>query len=118
MPAVKTHHVLVVLGVFAVSTLPHCSSRYAAYCDNARSCEGGNDRDVDACIEQQRALEEVSDAYDCEDQWDAFAKCLETLTCLDGRLDARPCEVPSKTWVDCTRNSSGRPKGDGRSMAE
>lgn len=116
MAAVKTHRALVVLGVLALSAMTHCNSRYAKYCENDRSCEGGNDRDVDACIEQQRALEEVSAAYDCEDQWDAFATCLETLACLDKRLDARPCETQSKTWVDCTRNASGRPKGDNSSI--
>lgn len=102
---------LIALGVVALVATPHCGSRYATYCDNARDCEGGNYRDVDACIERQRALEEISSAYDCDDEWDAFADCLETITCNKERaeLDADPCKDKSTRWVECTRRASARP---------
>lgn len=107
----NTRAILIALGVVALVATTHCSSRYATYCDNARSCEGGNDKDLEACIERQRALEEISSAYECDDEWDAFAQCLETITCNKERaeLDADPCTDKSARWVDCTRRASARP---------
>jgi len=116
---VNTRSILSALGVVALVATTHCDSRYATYCDNVRDCEGGNYRDVDACIERQRALDEISSAYECDDEWDAFADCLETITCNKERaeLDATRCKDKSTRWVDCTRKASARPSATSSTSA-
>src|SRR5690606_27584309 len=75
------------LSILAVALGTQCSSRFETYCENQRACRGGNDKDVEACIEGARAEENIAAAYDCEEPFDAVAKCLETAPCRDRRLD-------------------------------
>lgn len=88
-----------------------CTSRFEAYCENQRACRGGNDKDVDACIEGARAEENVAAAYDCEDPFDAVAKCLETAPCRDGRLDTSVCADQQRALSACKRAASGKGSG-------
>src|SRR5262245_39691569 len=63
------------LAVLATTT--QCKSKYAKYCENQKTCEGGNDKDLDACIESRRTKEEVAEAYDCENSFDEVTKCYD-----------------------------------------
>jgi hypothetical protein len=96
----------VLAGAFALLFTTQCSSRYDAHCENQRSCLGGNDNDVNACIEGARATENIASAYGCDDQWDAFADCLEKVVCRDGRLDSSGCKPQGDALEACEKAAS------------
>jgi hypothetical protein len=100
------------LAVFALLALTHCSSQYQKYCDAVRDCEGGNDKDVDACVESQRATEEAAEEYDCGDQWQSVAECLDLATCktvgTQRKIDTSSCSTGLAAVSACTKAASGR----------
>jgi hypothetical protein len=115
----NTRHILVAVGTLTLIATTHCSSTYSTYCENDRNCSGGNDADVDACIEQQRTLENVSEAYDCGDQWDEVAECFEKATCKDKRMDLpSDCGPKVQAWSNCTKAASGKNSGKSSTSEE
>jgi hypothetical protein len=59
-----------------------CNGDIKDYCAAQAECEGGNDADEDACVEQISASEEVAASYDCSDQWQKAADCnFENASC-------------------------------------
>ncbi|HVH44963.1 MAG TPA: hypothetical protein VM925_21565 [Labilithrix sp.] len=99
---------VIALAGFVLAVLPHCGSQYADLCEAQRNCSGGNDKDVDACVEAFRAQEKVASAYDCDSQWDTVSNCLDTATCKDRRLDTSACEAQVKALSDCQKAATGR----------
>jgi hypothetical protein len=106
----KTNGIVLAVGLFALVATAHCGSRYSKYCDNERNCAGGNDKDVDACVEQHRAFENVSSAYDCDDSWDKYATCLETATCQNKHMTTSACQTQAVAWGTCVQGASGKTK--------
>lgn len=62
--------------LFGALAITGCSP-YGALCADKMDCEGGNDADVDACVIQSEAAEDVAYNYDCGDDWDEYVACLE-----------------------------------------
>jgi hypothetical protein len=105
-----TRHILSALGLLVLLASTHCSSGFSNYCEKERDCRGGNDNDVDACVEQFIAAENIASAYDCGDQFDAAADCLENATCnaKDQRLENSACATQQKALSDCQKAASAR----------
>lgn len=101
---------IAIAGALALS-LAHCSSTYSDLCEKQKDCEGGNDKDVDACVEQARGLEEVAEAYGCSDAFDKQIDCVAAKsTCTEKNFDTNGCESESKALVACVGAASGRGK--------
>lgn len=107
-PSLATWCSRIALATLAVALGPQCTSRFETYCENQRACRGGNDKDVEACIEGARAEENIAAAYDCEEPFDAVAKCLETAPCRDRRLDTSVCADQQRALTSCKRAASGK----------
>lgn len=106
------------LGIAILASLPQCGSSYSDHCEALRSCSGGNDQDVDACIEQLRAQENVASAYDCGDAWDSYEDCITKVTaCTARQLDTRGCATQLAAVGACQAAASGR-KSSGSSSSE
>ncbi|MBW2522873.1 MAG: hypothetical protein JRI23_01795 [Deltaproteobacteria bacterium] len=50
---------------------------YGDYCEAMMDCEGGNDADVEACIEEAEGAEEVASLWDCDEYFDELFTCVE-----------------------------------------
>lgn len=95
-----------------------CKSTYSDYCKARQECEGGNDADIDACIETSRASEDVASAYDCEDSFDKYAECYKAKgSCKSvGNTkfyDLSACGEEAKAYSSCTQAASGRKSSSG-----
>jgi hypothetical protein len=97
-------------------SLSHCS-KFDDPCVQEKDCEGGNDNDVEACVELARGLENVADAYDCGDPFDKYTDCLkQKATCRDvgggkksyGAGDA--CKAEQEASSTCIAANSGKGK--------
>lgn len=98
----------VLVGLLLVS-LPHCSSTYTDLCEKQKGCEGGNDKDVDACVAQARGAEEIAAAYDCLDAYDKQVDCLAAkAVCRNGKLDESPCKAEEEAVEACEKAASGK----------
>lgn len=103
-------------GVLLLCTLPHCSGRFADLCEKEKDCQGGNDADVDACIERSRGAEEVASAYDCSEPFEKYADCLEEKsTCGDnnGRKSfssGGACNAAEEAFESCQQAASAKGK--------
>ena len=93
-------------------SLPACKSTYASTCEASIACEGGNDADIDACIEQARGAEEVAAAYDCSDPFEAYADCAkERSVCKEGKFKTDDsCEAQEEAVEACVKAGSARGK--------
>lgn len=92
-----------------LASLPHCSGTYADLCEKQRSCEGGNAKDVDACIAQARGAEEIAAAYDCLDAYHKQVDCLAAkAVCANGKLDESPCKAEEEAVTACEKAASGK----------
>ncbi len=80
----RLHPGVGIFGALLFFSLAQCSSTYADACQSSIDCEGGNDKDVDACIAEARGAENRAEAYDCGDQFEAVADCTkESGTCKE-----------------------------------
>ena len=58
---------------------------YGDYCKAAMDCEGGNDKDVDACVAQAEAAADDASLWDCDEWYDAAFECTEAeASCENG----------------------------------
>ncbi|HVH44964.1 MAG TPA: hypothetical protein VM925_21570 [Labilithrix sp.] len=100
---------ITLLGLLSLS-LANCTSTYTDICTKEKDCEGGNDKDVDACIERLRGQEDVAAAYDCSDAFDKALDCAEsTATCKDKNF-ATECKSQNDALESCTEAASGTGK--------
>ncbi len=73
-----------IFGALLFLSLAQCSSTYADTCQSSIDCEGGNDKDVDACVAEARGTENRAEAYDCGDQFETVIDCVkDNGTCKD-----------------------------------
>jgi hypothetical protein len=54
-----------------------CDS-YSAYCEKALACQNPNEADLEACIINQDAEEDVADVNGCADQYNKAFECRDT----------------------------------------
>jgi hypothetical protein len=92
-------------------SLSHCSGAYSDLCEKEKDCEGGNDNDVDACVEGLRGAEEIAAAYDCSDAFDKQVDCLSSkAVCKDKKFGKDVCAAESAAVSACTKAASGKGK--------
>lgn len=95
-------------GVLALS-LANCSSRFRDNCQAEADCEGGNDADVDACVDAAKGEEDVADAYDCGDAFGKWADCRENKgTCVNGKYSPVDCSAQRSALSSCEEAASGK----------
>jgi hypothetical protein len=89
-----------------------CHSTYYDFCKQRQECEGGNDKDIDACIESQRGEEDIAGDYDCKDSFSKYKDCYTVKgSCKNGAYDfVSPCSNESKAYSSCKQAASGRGK--------
>ena len=100
---------------FAIATLVGiavsliaCHSTYYDVCTQKQQCEGGNDADVQACIDLYQGDESVASAYDCKDAFSKYADCFKVKgSCKNGRYDLSSCSSESQAYASCNRAASG-----------
>lgn len=100
------------VGLFVAGASAGCHSTYKDYCEQKQQCEGGNDKDIDACIEEWRAQEDIASAYDCTDAYDKYADCFKVKgSCKSGRFDTTSsCSAEATAYATCNNAASGRKK--------
>jgi hypothetical protein len=75
---------LVALGALLAAT--GCGRGISGYCEDAATCEFGNDADVDACIISFEATEDLADLRNCNDEFSTWFDCIdEESRCDDER---------------------------------
>lgn len=76
MRAIAIFEAMLLIGPLAASTAG-CGSQAAAVCDLVCECEHCNDYEEDLTCIQLEGQADVAEAYECADQWDAWATCVE-----------------------------------------
>jgi nickel-dependent lactate racemase len=88
--------------------LTACGNAYGDRCATAIQCNGGNDKDVDACIATLNGAEDVAAAYDCGDAYFKLSDCIDTSgTCNSKRFETN-CKAQSDALNKCEEAASGR----------
>lgn len=75
-----------------------CDS-YGAYCEDAVKCGGGNDADVDACVEETEGLADLAALWGCDEYFDDLMACAE---------EHSRCENGYYTYEEACRNEQER----------
>jgi hypothetical protein len=106
---------LMTLGVVLAIGAAGCSDQMRDYCDKMVACEGGNDKDKDACKDTLRGQEDAADDYDCGDQFDAVLDCVvSNSTCQSGNYSSfneststDACATQEAALTACVQNATG-----------
>lgn len=90
--------------------LPGCSSGFSDFCEAKIACEGGNDKDIDACVEEAKGTESVAEAYGCGDEFDKMFECSESnQKCEDKDYSSKgACEDQSRALSACIKAASAK----------
>lgn len=96
--------VLSLLMIGAVSAL--VAGCGGSHCEDAASCEGGNDTDKEACELQVEALYDQAEVDGCTDLVDAWQECMtDSASCNDGIWGRRTCDQQFARLSDCVAGS-------------
>ena len=86
-----------------------CHSTYYSYCESRQQCEGGNDKDIDACVQSAQGEEDVASAYDCSDAFDKYVDCFKAKgSCKNGNYDLSGCSSEAQAYSSCKKAASGK----------
>jgi hypothetical protein len=99
------------LVALSVGLAGSCNS-YGDYCTEKMDCEGGNDADIEACIEGREGAADLASLYGCSDEFDAAEECElaesdctnEVYTTVDSGGDN--CEDEHQDLGDCMGDTS------------
>ena len=94
-----------------------CGNRYADYCEADAQCRGGNDADIDACVAQVTAAEDIAAAYECSDAFDKLADCSERTGTCDDQSYSTSCDDENEALGRCIEAASARDSGGGSSVS-
>lgn len=74
------------------------------------ACEGGNDKDIDACVEETKGTEATAEAYGCGDELDQLFECSEPkFSCKEKKYRADDaCADQAKALSACINAASSR----------
>ena len=105
-------HVISMLSLGLLFVSVSCSGKAGDFCDKSKDCNGGNDKDRDACVATVNALSDVADDYDCGDQFDNYFDCVtDNSICKDGKLEADDaCKSQGVAYITCQAAASGKKK--------
>lgn len=86
-----------VLGAGIALAATGCGPDFDALCEERASCRGGNDMDVDACIEAYDAMAEHESDIGCTDEFDEFYQCyIDSASC-----QTEPSTTPCSNDDEC-----------------
>lgn len=76
---------------------------YTSFCEEMMACLGGNQSDVDACVVEFDAGDDLADAEGCTEEWDELATCEEEeARCEDDVFSSGDaCDRERTRWQDC-----------------
>jgi hypothetical protein len=95
--------------VFVLATLAGCSNKYQSFCEAAQQCRGGNDKDIDACVEASNADEDVAKAYDCNDAFEKLADCrIQKSTCTMKQYGTADCNAENVALSACRQGATAK----------
>ena len=80
---------------------PQGPDPFRGYCAQRAACEGGNDRDVNACVASFNGTLAEAAAYGCRDVYNVLVQCLLSgAHCVNGHLGAE-CSAQQAAANDC-----------------
>lgn len=86
--------------------LAGCADEVAQYCTKKAQCEGGNDKDINACIYGVAGTIKETSAYGCKDPYDKVMQCLYSRgMCVNGKYGA-DCSAEQNAVNQCLTNAS------------
>ena len=92
-----------VVGAAVALGSPACDP-FNAYCTAKIECEGGNDRDLEACEITSQAGADRAQVYECTGEFEAFSACREASSECDEfgfYSSSDKCVDESQTYTDC-----------------
>ena len=97
------------LALVAVTSMG-CSAREKSICDKRITCEGGNDKDKSACVDNYIQASAVAEAYKCGDAQSNLLDCLDTTSiCQSGSL-SNSCKAQRDAVESCQKAASAQAK--------
>jgi hypothetical protein len=92
-----------------------CGSSFDDFCKNAMQCEGGNDKDRQACVDSAEEAKKAASDYGCSNEFDSYQKCITGNTsCKNGVfVTSNDCSSAFQTLDTCKRNASSVGHGGG-----
>jgi hypothetical protein len=94
------------LALLAITSLG-CSAREKSICDKLITCEGGNDKDKDACVDSWIQNTQIYEAYKCGDAYSKYLDCVEASSiCSSGKLKNDSCSAQSQAAITCINAAS------------
>lgn len=91
-----------------------CSGTEKAICDRLRQCVGGNDRDMDACVQGMIYQGKVASDYGCGDAYHNWIACVEstsvceTVPILGTKYLKSTCSTQDDALNSCEKAASVR----------
>src|SRR4051812_40507434 len=85
-----------------------CGNQMHDICSASTQCEGGNDRDVNACVAIADGAEQVAMAYDCGDAYNKFVDCIETTSSCNTKHYTNTCDQERNALAACEKAASGK----------
>jgi hypothetical protein len=90
-----------------------CYKDIRDYCEEMVDCEGGNDEDEKACVEELKGERKAAREYDCRDEFDDMLECfVDHGDCEDGDYGdyfsiGETCSDEQEDLWDCEDDASG-----------
>ena len=84
-----------------------CGSSWDDYCTKLTQCQGGNDKDKQACIDAQEAQKKEASDYGCGSQFNDYQSCQSSgASCQAGKFTAATCDTQRNAVETCVSNAS------------
>jgi hypothetical protein len=97
---------LLAVALVAALGLVGCGSKFKSICQARAQCEGGNDKDINACVTSYEGVVDVANAYDCADPANKAADCYDkTGHCSNGSYEFS-CDAEVKAVQACEEAAS------------
>jgi hypothetical protein len=94
------------LALLALTTMG-CSTRERSICDKYITCEGGNDADKSACVDNWIQRTQIAGAYNCGDAWSKYLDCMDaSAICSSGKLKTDTCSAQNQAVATCVNAAS------------
>ena len=80
-----------------------CMEDYSSYCNDIVECQGGNQDDLERCINEWESEANRASTKDCRDAFDDYFSCrASNSTCADQRwTDNEQCDDADRKWRRC-----------------
>jgi hypothetical protein len=96
------------IAVLGLTLLTACGSGVEGdICAASIQCEGGNDKDVNACIGTANGAEQQAAAYDCSDAYTKLVDCVSKTGICKSTHYNTSCGAESTALFSCEKAASG-----------